>query len=169
VDVAERPVGKRVVHSDITYVEENVGFEPNLERRVQNLALGPKTPSNTLVPLYEAIYNSIHAIQDRFDSRWMDAGRIQIALIDFDSDSPSIEIRDNGVGLDPGNFISFKTYDSGHKISRGGKGVGRLSWLKVFESAELTSVFEIDGERFTRRFLVVLDCPSSGNLRQLAL
>jgi DNA topoisomerase VI subunit B len=87
-----------------TDTAEVVDFASNLERRVRNLALGPKTPSNSLVPLYEAIYNSIHAIQDRFKDDWTAKSRITISLKHFGTDSPSIQISDNGIGLNRENF-----------------------------------------------------------------
>lgn len=139
-------------------MQPDLSFKSDLVRRVRNLALGPKTPSNALIPIFEAVYNSLHAIQDRFKDRWCADGRIAIALIDFGGSSPSVEIRDNGVGLDDDNFASFRTYDSDHKVRRGGKGVGRLSWLKVFDHAEIVSDFlGDDGVTYRRKFAVALD------------
>lgn len=132
-------------------------FQPNLVRRVHNLALGPSTPSNSLVPLWEAVYNALHAIQDRFGEKWANLGKISISLIDLESTNPSIEIRDNGIGLNKENFNSFKTYDSDHKESRGGKGLGRLSWLKVFTEAHVVSHYVQDADLLRRSFTLVLD------------
>lgn len=106
--------------------EQLPSFVANLERRVKNLALGPRNPSNALVPIYEAVYNSIHACQDRFGDDWVAQARIDISLINWGKDGPSVEIKDNGVGLNERNFQSFQTYDSDHKLTRGGKGIGRL-------------------------------------------
>jgi hypothetical protein len=136
---------------------KTISLRPDLVRRVRNLALGPTNPSNALIPIFEAIYNTLHAVQDRFGSDWHEKGRATIALLDFDTTSPSIEIRDNGIGLDGENFESFLTYDSGHKVRRGGKGVGRLSWLKVFERAEIVSRFRKDETTFERRLALLLD------------
>ena len=136
----------------------DLSFKSDLVRRVRNLALGPKTPSNALIPIFEGVYNSLHAIQDRFGDQWCTQGRITISMLDFGGSSPSVQIRDNGVGLDEENFASFRTYDSAHKVRRGGKGVGRLSWLKVFERADVVSDFRgDDGTIYQRRFSVVLN------------
>lgn len=143
--------------ADDELTDDVLAFESDLERRVKNLALGPKTPSNALVPLYEAIFNAIHAIQDRFGEDWAAKCRIEIELIDFAGDAPSIQIRDNGIGLNTANFRSFRTYDSDFKVGRGGKGVGRLSWLKVFERAEVDSSFAADDRLRRRRFTLNLD------------
>lgn len=143
---------------------EDTTFQANLVRRVHNYVLGTSTPSNSLLPLWEAIYNSLHAIQDRYGEKWTEQGKIDISLIEPESSNPSIEIRDNGIGLNKDNFISFMTYDSDHKVARGGKGLGRLSWLKVFAEAHVNSVFEQDGKLFQRSFTLVLnnEVPLSG-------
>ncbi|GGP00626.1 ATP-binding protein [Stakelama pacifica] len=143
--------------SEIIDLEEDTSLHSDLIRRVHNFALGPTTPSNALVPMFEAIYNAIHAIQDKFESNWADQSRIDVALITEQEDGLSIEVRDNGIGLTPANFRSFRTYDSGLKAKRGGKGVGRLSWLKVFDHAEVTSVFEHEGVFLRRVFWLTLD------------
>ncbi len=137
--------------------QQNFNLEPDLERRVGNLALGPKTPTNALVPIYEAIYNSIHAAEDRFGSEWPTKIRLVVDFHNFESNSPSIEIRDNGIGLNEENFRSFRTYDSALKKGRGGKGVGRLSWLKVFGHAEIDSRFFSEGKVIRRKFRLELD------------
>jgi hypothetical protein len=137
--------------------EEDLSFRPDLERRILNLALGPTTPSNALVPIFEAVYNSLHAINDRFRDKWCELGQITIALIDFAGSSPSVEIRDNGIGLDKQNFQSFRTYDSSWKVGRGGKGVGRLAWLKVFQRAEISSNFAQGDIVYNRSFALVPD------------
>lgn len=135
---------------------DETSFQSNLVRRVHNMALGPTTPSNALVPVFEAVYNAIHAIQDRFgDDEWSANGRIRIALVGLERERPSIEIRDNGIGLDRDNFASFRTYDSDHKVRRGGKGLGRLSWLKVFDDARVDSVFEVGGGALQKRHFVM--------------
>jgi hypothetical protein len=62
------------------------------------------------------------------------------------------EIEDEGEGFGESNFGSFETLDSRTKIEWGGKGVGRLTWLKAFEYAEITSVFVERGELQKRSF-----------------
>ncbi|MBN16176.1 MAG: hypothetical protein CMJ15_13365 [Pelagibacterium sp.] len=109
------------------------------------------------MPVYEAIYNSIHALEDLFGPEWHRKGSITLALLGDDASLTSIEIRDNGIGLNEANFVSFRTYDSGHKVRRGGRGVGRLSWLKVFDHAEIVSYFDENGQRYRRKFRLELD------------
>jgi hypothetical protein len=60
-------------------------------------------------------------------------------------------ITDNGIGLNDENFDSFNTAFSDHKLSRGGKGLGRFTWLKAFDKVEIDSTFEKQGEDPQRR------------------
>lgn len=50
-------------------------------------------------------------------------------------------ITDNGIGFTEPNMNSFLTLDSQYKARRGGRGVGRLLWLKAFARARIRSVF----------------------------
>jgi hypothetical protein len=128
-------------------------FEENLQGRINNLALSSRSQGNTLIPLFEAISNSIHSIQERFGDEWGKKGDIKIVVIREESDnSTSFEITDNGVGLNDENFKSFCTYDSPYKIKKGGKGVGRLTWLKVFRKTHIHSIYQENGRAFIREF-----------------
>ena len=49
-------------------------FDINLLSRVNNYSLVPST-DNALLPLFEAITNSIHAVQDRFENDWKIIGK----------------------------------------------------------------------------------------------
>lgn len=60
------------------------------------------------------------------------------------------EIEDNGIGFTDEDMKCFHQSDTTHK--KGGKGVGRLLWLKVFDRAEITSVYKQDGTVRKRQF-----------------
>jgi hypothetical protein len=99
------------------------------------------------LPLHEAISNSLHAIHDRFgDDQFAERGRIDIHVLrgeSHDGSAPVIGfvVADNGVGLNQDNYKSFCTPFSQHKLKKGGKGVGRLGWLKVFQTIHIRSQF----------------------------
>ena len=80
--------------------------------------------------------------------------RVKILRRDQDEDSHVIgfSVKDNGIGLTTANWNSFRTSDSSFKASRGGKGVGRLSWLKAFGGCSIVSVFEEAGITHRRKF-----------------
>ena len=139
------------------FEEVSYKFDSNLLSRVRNYSLVPST-DNALLPLFEAITNSIHAVQERFENDWKTKGQIEIYIFPReDGKVKDIEIEDNGIGLNYDNFKSFKTSDSPYKIKKGGKGIGRLSWLKAFESAHIISVFENENKKYRREFIFKLD------------
>jgi hypothetical protein len=121
--------------------------------RVRNVQLPASKP---LLPLFEAITNSIHAIEDAqvHDGRIeVEVFRVpQIAFADADKAQAEIDsflVKDNGIGFDDQNFEAFSTSDTAYKASRGGKGIGRFMWLAAFDRAEIESVFCSNGK--TRR------------------
>ena len=84
----------------------------------------------------------------------MDQGKITLEILrnsqislDYDHDSRATApitafiITDNGIGFNDVNMNSFRTLDTQYKAGRGGRGVGRLLWLKAFNQAAIRSVF----------------------------
>jgi hypothetical protein len=131
-------------------------LSPDFVGRVDRLSLRP-TAENALMPLFEAISNSLHAVDDRFGQRVTEKSLIQIRVLraDFSQEkSPVVGfvIEDNGIGLDNANFNSFRRLDSRHKVERGGKGIGRLGWLKVFQHIEVDSTYFEGGQTRRRSF-----------------
>jgi hypothetical protein len=113
----------------------------------------PLPHSNALNPIFEAISNSIDAIEERR----IENGEISITIERdsqprmFKSSSEldpieNIIIRDNGIGFNEKNFESFSELSTSKKEHKGGKGLGRISWLKVFEYVKVES-FYIENER----------------------
>lgn len=106
--------------------------------------------NHALLPLFEAIVNSVHAIQQ--DSA-TNPGLIEIVLmrsnqtnIEFPDDNKKepikdFIIKDNGCGFNTANYNSFNRAHSTYKLNLGGKGVGRFIWLKAFEKAEIDSIY----------------------------
>lgn len=117
--------------------------------------------SHFLMPLFEAIVNSIHAIDDKKEKN----GKIRInvyrekLLPNIANDKryvPKItgfDIYDNGIGFNDENMASFIKSDSRYKYERrGGKGLGRFLWLKAFETVHIESVFEENSQHYYRSF-----------------
>ncbi|WP_274019488.1 ATP-binding protein [Vibrio parahaemolyticus] len=135
-----------------------MSLQTNLKGRLRNTSL-PK--SHGLMPVFEAVVNSIHSIEEKGNS---DNGKVVLRInratqesLDFDAKSlPPIvgfTITDNGCGFDETNFKSFETLDSDHKIDKGCRGVGRLMWLKVFDLVEVESHFvDLDSQLKKRVF-----------------
>lgn len=134
---------------------DKIGID--LKGRVNRLKLAER---NMLLPLFEAIVNSIHAIEDTKNPK----GEINIKLvrstqssIEFESSrlTPEIigfEIEDNGIGFDEENYESFKREYSTHKADRGGLGIGRFMWLKAFYNVSVESIYYEDSTPKKRSF-----------------
>lgn len=116
--------------------------------RVRNVQLPASKP---LLPLFEAINNSIQSIEDAQEKQ----GLIRVKVIrDSSLFSPSTSpqerqhaeitgfvVIDNGIGFNAENYQSFQTSDSTYKAKRGGKGIGRFMWLAAFQSVNIESSF----------------------------
>src|SRR5229473_3117694 len=111
----------------------------DLKGRINNTKL---PLSNGLHPVFEAIINSIHAIEETKEK----GGLIEIEIIRDTTESGLMEdeavanqpiigfvVQDNGIGFTEGHFKSFQTSDTMTKRTKGGRGVGRFLWLKAFE------------------------------------
>ena len=137
-------------------------FSSNLRGKVRNFNMQKNRP---LVPLYEAIVNAINAIDERAQNNESFEGLIEIEVVRektiiSDSDSNTVRgfsIIDNGIGFNDQNMASFMEADSEYKMAIGGKGVGRFSWLKAFNSARITSTYKDNGSFVTRSFVFSLD------------
>jgi len=97
--------------------------------------------------MFEAVSNSLHAIDDRFAESARDKGWIEIEVLRRDpvetaSQVVGFVVSDNGIGLNEDNYKSFLRPDSRYKIDCGGKGVGRLDWLKVFNEIKVDSTYD---------------------------
>jgi hypothetical protein len=139
-------------------------METNLAGRLRNTSL---PASHALMPLFESVANSIHAIEDAGLSSG--DGRISVEIIrdpqillnlvvDVRKRGPEVKgdiigfrIVDNGIGFNDANVSSFRTLDSDYKASKGGRGVGRLLWLKAFRKASVDSIFVGKDEKLVRR------------------
>ena len=130
---------------------ESLHFDHSVERRLRNFPLSP-SQENSLMPLYEAVSNGIHAIED-CQPKDRSAERIDIYVNrDEAGKICAIRIVDTGIGLNKEQFDSFKELDSENKIVRGGKGVGRLSWLKAFEIVSINSTYTDSNTTYNRSF-----------------
>lgn len=135
----------------------------NLKSRVSKLHL-PRT--KPLLPLFEIVSNSIHAIQEKKEVIGESyEGKIEILIIrngnpdllnevNYIDEYPinSFQIVDNGIGFNSENINSFAEFDSEKKLIIGGKGVGRLVCLKAFNMIIVESIYEDHATFKLRKF-----------------
>jgi len=131
-------------------------FQINLDGRIRNFPLPKNRP---LIPLYEAVVNSIHAIQERRENdESFQSGDIQIEIIRSEQTGMELSpvegfiITDNGCGFNEMNMGSFAKADSAYKAKLGGKGVGRFTWLKAFKSVSICSIYRETDTFVERKF-----------------
>ena len=140
---------------------DKIGID--LKGRVNRLNLAER---NMLLPIFEAVVNSIHAIEDAKTPN----GHIEIEISRTTQASLEMEVRtipeiigfkitDNGIGFDETNYESFKREYSTHKAARGGLGIGRFMWLKAFTNVKVTSIFKEAGILCKRSFWFNLNTP----------
>jgi hypothetical protein len=132
----------------------------NFQGRIGNVSL---PFSRALSPVFEAVVNSIHAIEDA----QVNDGSITLRILRNvgEARQPTLTgerltsrsivafvVEDNGIGFTGQHYESFETSDTDLKKERGAKGVGRFLWLKAFNSVRVDSIFEEAGEFWQRKF-----------------
>jgi len=137
-------------------------FGIDIKGRLNNTKL-PDTKN--LLPLFEAIVNSIQSINDTnitngvitiYAERGQNS-QIKISsesneLINDDTPFYNFIIEDNGHGFTKDHYKSFCTADSTYKIEDGCKGIGRFLWLKAFKRVQIESCFTEDNLWKKRKF-----------------
>lgn len=128
-------------------------MQGDIVNRVKRLPK-PSLAAEALQPVFEAVSNSLHAIEDAFgDPLYQSRGTISVTIRNLRSpDDIEIIVDDNGIGLELPRFKAFCTTDTDFKMERGGKGVGRLLWLDAFEKIKVVSVYKDDAKVFRRAF-----------------
>ncbi|NPV02276.1 MAG: ATP-binding protein [Brevinematales bacterium] len=130
----------------------------NVVNRVNNESLNK---TDCLQPLFEAVINSIQAIEEADEKN----GFVKVyikreeGLYSDESNLMNINsfiIEDNGVGFTEINYESFLTSDSVKKSRIGGKGIGRFMWLKAFKKVNISSNYKHNGKYFNRSFDFIL-------------
>lgn len=126
----------------------------DVKGKVKNLKL---SPAERLIPVLEAVVNSIQACSENKARLELEVLR-QTTQTTLDSKSDnyqeieSFRIIDKGVGFTDENLTSFKTADSTYKAKLGCKGVGRFTWLKVFESVFVDSIYKENDSFYDIKF-----------------
>ena len=132
-------------------------MQANIKGLVDRLEL---SQAKAMMPLYEAISNAIDAIEEHQDGFSNHSIRIRLVasndLAHQAGDGTLVvdgfDVIDDGVGFDDKNLASFQEAHTLSKVKVGGRGVGRFTFLKVFSSVHIRSVFRRDGKALLREF-----------------
>ncbi|MDR1923265.1 MAG: ATP-binding protein [Planctomycetaceae bacterium] len=128
-------------------------YEVDIKDVVRNYNLNKQ--EGFLFCLFEAVSNALYCS--------MENSHIQITInikrqytaneINKNEDNfiQSFKIEDNGTGFTDENFKQFtqQMYKTNHE---GGKGLGRIAFLKVFDNIKIDSIFQEDNIYFKREF-----------------
>lgn len=137
----------------------------NVAGKVQRLSLATH---KGIFTIYEAVVNAVHSIYASEENK----GEINIeilrdknSLFSSPTNPPSkaipsneinyikhIIITDNGQGFTQKNIEHFCSAETLHKAETGGKGVGRFTWLKVFDYVSIESIYEENGNYMRKTF-----------------
>lgn len=131
-----------------------------MEVEISGVIASDKSRTTAYLAIVEAIVNSIQSIEEagRKDGKIV-VDLIRSGQVSMDvgenalSPIVSVIISDNGVGFNSKNRKSFGTLFSTHKSNIGGKGYGRIAFLKHFENVIIDSTYEEDGKLSRRKFL----------------
>lgn len=130
----------------------------NFRNAVAQLA-GAEVQKKPLLPVYEAIHNSIQAIQQAEREH----GEIVVKFSRDENDMDpkrivGVIIIDNGIGFTKENLGSFGQLFSEHKKQKfNSKGIGRLAFFVPFMRVEIKSIYEDDGSLFLLNVVVTED------------
>lgn len=112
-------------------------LRPNLVKRIDRLPK-PTSVAAAMQPLFEAISNAIHSVQNKFGESVTTEGRVFVTVnTNRKKEGVWATVEDNGLGLDDRNWDAFTTTDTDNKLGIGGKGVGRLLWLDCFQKIDV--------------------------------
>ncbi|MDG1128241.1 MAG: hypothetical protein P8N68_04005 [Paracoccaceae bacterium] len=140
-------------------------MDSELQGRLRNTQLPYQS---ALIPLFEAVVNSIQSIEERCQSsdESFSQHRVEVRVFREKQGSLAIgsgrkpenpivafEIVDTGIGFTDNNWNSFNKLDSLWKMDKGCRGIGRLMWLKAFSKVQICSVFYEAGVMRQRRFV----------------
>lgn len=132
-------------------------MQANIKGLVDRLEL---SQAKAMMPLYEAISNAVDAIEEHQDGFINHSIRIRLVasndLAHQGGDGTLVvdgfDVIDDGVGFNDKNLASFKEAHTLSKVKLGGRGVGRFTFLKVFSSVRIRSVFKREGQALLREF-----------------
>ncbi len=106
-----------------------------------------------MLPIFEALSNSLDGISQRFGDQAASQGKVLIRFEDLDDKARlRISVRDNGAGFNDENYTSFRTPFSGYKLSQRGRGFGRFIAFKVFSKILYSSRYKNGAAEGIRAF-----------------
>ncbi len=127
----------------------------NTENAIDQLAT-PAVFKQPMLPIFEAIHNSIHSIIQSETPEGKIIVKVQRKPVDGDlvhEVITDVVITDNGVGFNDKNTKAyFQLFCDNKKAEFDSKGIGRLTYYVSFSEVAISSVFALNGEYLKRNF-----------------
>jgi len=117
-----------------------------------------------LYPVFEAVSNALHSIEDKYTLSAHEDGFIRVEI---DIDAKTIVVEDNGEGFSAANLDAFLTPFTGNKLRRNGKGFGRFVSFKIFDSVFYASPTKFLDGRVANAVFEYLPLDQDDNLKEL--
>jgi hypothetical protein len=136
-----------------------MAMQVDLAGRVGNLSLPYQYG---LRPVFEAVINASDAVAEKGKAGstvirvHRDQSQLPLQIEGALQPIQSFQIVDSGAGFNSKNWAAFQQCDTTSKAAKGGKGIGRLLFLKAFDHAAVESTFEEEGVWQTRSFVFSL-------------
>lgn len=134
-------------------------FVSNEDLYWKGILKGIAKSTNPMQPVFEAFTNSLEAIELRKNKGYDFLPYINIDFY-FNTDINEnkdglvqIVITDNGIGFNDENFKRLKVFKDDRK-GFNNRGSGRIQFIHSFKNAEYESVYNVDSERYYRRFVL---------------
>jgi hypothetical protein len=119
-----------------------------------------------LYPVFEAVSNSLHSIEDKYEESAHEDGYIKVEI---DIDAKMIVVEDNGEGFTAANLDAFLTPFTGNKLRRNGKGFGRFVSFKIFDQVFYASPTQFSDGRTANAVFEYTPLGQDDNLKEALL
>lgn len=136
---------------------------PDLASEIKRASLPAGLPG-FLYPVFEAVSNSLHSIEDKYEEKAHEDGYIKVTI---DVDSKTIVVEDNGEGFSAVNLDAFLTPFTGNKLRRNGKGFGRFISFKIFNQVFYASPTQFSEGRMANAVFEYTPLSQDDNLKEL--
>ena len=128
-------------------------YQVEIEDVIRNYEL--RDDEGFIFCLFEAVSNALYCSTDNNDIKITIKINREYKVNELtknnDNYITSFSVTDNGIGFTDNNFDYFtrKIYKSNHE---GGKGLGRVAFLKVFDNIQIESFFNMNNKSYSRVF-----------------
>lgn len=154
-----KPIPPTCCHGDVGLKHKRLDLASEITR-----ASLPAGLPGFLYPVFEAVSNALHSIEDKYELNAHEEGFIKVEI---DIDAKTIVVEDNGEGFSAVNLDAFLTPFTGNKLRRNGKGFGRFVSFKIFDRVFYSSPTKFVDRRTANAVFEYTPLSKDDNLKEL--